>query len=64
MKASELAKELACLVEEHGDCEVNISIKQRPDDPQSQGYLMSEPSFVVFEPAEDGDQVSIRDWPY
>jgi hypothetical protein len=62
VKASELIRDLQAVVEEHGDCVVNISTTAKPT--EEQDYVMAEPSYVVFEPSDDGNQVSIRDWPY
>lgn len=69
MKASALALELNRLVEEKGDLEVDISIgtqsKEMKKIASDQGYLVSDPGFVVLETYEnEPSRIMVRDWPY
>lgn len=70
MKAQELINALQAVVAEHGDIPVNISCSiPKPREEMSapiikQGYVLSEPQFIVVETYDAGSEVSIRDWPY
>lgn len=64
MKLSQLIDELTRIFAANGDMAVTISIAKRPTDPTDQSYLISEPTIVIFEGFEEGNEVSIRDWPY
>lgn len=67
MKASELVREPAHIIETDGDHRINISCVRPADESsveKAQRYLVSEPQFVTVEDYEDHKEVSIRDWPY
>jgi hypothetical protein len=67
MVASEVEKAMHDHIEQHGDCDIQISVLKQDDIPEKfkdQQYLTSEPSFIVPEENDEGWVISIRDWPY
>lgn len=59
-----MVDELTRVLAENGDMDVSISIAKRATDPADQGYLASEPTVIIVEKYDEGNEVSVRDWPY